>query len=184
MADPMRWISYFILAYVMVGLQMGLAGAMQVHGARPNLVLIAVVFIALNAPRDAALLGAFILGAMQDLTSQGALGLYAFSYGVVALMVVSTQQVALRNHPLTHVAMVLIGGMITALVLTLHAWLRPPPMSELIGGAHAIRPAVGPFFSSAVYSAVLAPILIWGILQRMRGLFHFQSSRRRGPAYR
>ena len=122
----MRWISYFILAYVILGLQTGIAAAMQWRNSGPNLVLLGVVFIAMNAPRNVALLGSFILGAMQDLCTQGTMGLYALSYGLVAMFVVTAQQAVYREHPLTHFSLTLIGGLITAGVLYVHDLIRPP----------------------------------------------------------
>ena len=41
----MRWLTYFILAYVIVGLQIGLGDYVRYQGAAPNLVLLAVIFI-------------------------------------------------------------------------------------------------------------------------------------------
>jgi rod shape-determining protein MreD len=157
----MRWFSFFILAYLVLGLQAGIGTAMQYDGARPNLVLLAVVFIAMNAPRDAALLAAFMLGALQDLSGQGTIGLYCFSYGLVAMFVVAVHQAVYREHPLTHVALALAGGLITALV-------APP--------GRALQ-----LFGSAVYSAILAPLVLGG-LQRIKSVFQFLPTRnRRGP---
>ena len=83
----MRWLSYFILGYLAVALQIGLAPYLAYRGAVPNFVLLAAIFIAVNAPREAALLGCFMLGAMQDLVTQQPPGLFAFSYGLVSLLV-------------------------------------------------------------------------------------------------
>jgi rod shape-determining protein MreD len=168
----MRWLSFFMLAYVAVGLQTGIAAAIQWHGAGPNLVLIAAVFIAMNAPRDVGLLGAFILGALQDLTSGSALGLYAFSYGLVALFVASARQVVYREHPLTHFSLTLMGGFVTGTVLAIHGWWRRHDASPLLAESPLL------LFYTAVYSAVLAPFVL-GILQRMTRAFKFESSRRR-----
>lgn len=182
----MRWISYFLLAYVTLGLQTGIARAMQVKNAGPNLVLLAVVFVGMNAPREAALLGAFVLGALQDLTSQGTMGLYCLSYALVAMFVVTARQALYREHPLTHFSLTLSGGLITAAVLAIHGWLRPP-MLAMGGGPHAaaaaaVRPAVLPLFYTAIYSAVLAPFVL-GVLQRMKRFFGFAPGRRvRWPA--
>src|SRR5689334_580391 len=104
----MRWLAYFILAYVALGLQMGLAPYLTFRGAPPNLVLLAVIFIALNAPRDPALLGCFGLGLLQDLATGQQPGLYAFSYGIVAMLVVAVQQTVYRQHPLTHASLALV----------------------------------------------------------------------------
>ena len=173
----MRWISYFILAYVTVGVQTGLGRAMQWHEAVPNFVLMAVVFVSMNAPREVGLLGSFILGAMQDLTAQGTVGLYGFSYGIVALFVMAVRQAVYREHPLTHASLALAGGLITAVILALHGWIHPPT-PQMAGGeeVHAVRLAISPLFYSALYTAVLAPIVI-GFLQRIKTVFQFQTSR-------
>jgi rod shape-determining protein MreD len=162
----MRWLSFFIFAYIVLGLQSGIARAMEWHSAGPNFVLVAVVFISLSAPREAALLGCFMLGAMQDLTSQSTLGLFAFSYGLVAIFIVAIQKAVYRRHPIMQFILVLLAGCLTAIILALHGWIRPP------------GPATAPFFVTAVYSAILAPLILGG-LQRIEGVFHFQSRRRR-----
>jgi rod shape-determining protein MreD len=165
----MSWTAFAILAYVTLGLQTGLSAALHVGGAGPNFVLISVIFICLNAPRDTALLAAFLLGALQDLTSQGTMGLYSFSYGLVALMAVSARQTIYREHALTHFSLVLAAGILTAVVLALHDRIRPP--------GSGIRPAAWPLFYSAFYSALIA-ILLLGALQRIKGVFRFKSSQR------
>lgn len=167
----MRWLSFFILAYLALGLEAGLARAIEWQNAAPNFVLIALVFIALGAPRDAALLGCFILGALHDFASQGTLGLLAFTYGLCGAMIVSLQSAVNRKHPLTHFIFALLAGLLAATILALHGWIRPP--LEQLG-----RAPIWPLFSSAVYSAVIAPPLIFG-LQKMSKVFRFQSSRRR-----
>ncbi len=167
----MRWISFFILAYLGLGLQTGISAAMATHGAGPNLVLIMVVFIAMNAPRDAALMGAFLLGFMQDLCAQGPMGLYAFSYGIVAMFVGASKQALHREHPLTHFTLTLMGGIIAGIILLARSYLHRPALS------------VAPLFYTALYSAILAPVLL-GILQRLAVAFRFQTPRRRMYAQR
>src|SRR5262245_5852688 len=128
----MRWFTYFILAYMMMGLQIGLKPFVTVAGnVWPNFVLLAVIFIAINAPRDAALLGAFGLGLMQDLCTAEVLGLFAISYSLVAMFTVSTQQVVYRGHPLTHFSLALFGGLICAFVAILHGLIHGPRLSPM-----------------------------------------------------
>jgi rod shape-determining protein MreD len=176
----MRALSYFILAYITLGLQAGIARAMQWNTAGPNFVLLAVIFIALNAPRDTALLACFGLGAMQDLTSGGTMGLYALCYGIVALFIVAIQQAVYRRHPVTHLMLAMVAGLMVALILAFHGWLRPPGPDKAPDGEHlsALHTPVLPLFYTAIYSAILAPFVIGG-LQRFSRLFHFQSARRR-----
>jgi rod shape-determining protein MreD len=177
----MRWPTCFILAYVAVALQIALAPYLKYHGAAPNLVLLAVVYIAINAPRDAALLGCFCLGLMQDLVTQQPPGLYAFAYGLVALFVVATQQVVYKGHPLTHFTLALVGGLMTAAVLLAHSMVRPASprikVGDLILPAHRLSPTL--LLEGALYTALLAPVAL-GLLGRVKGLFAFQSVRRKG----
>ena len=176
----MRWIAYFILAYVAIGLQIGLSAYAGVWGAAPNLVLLAVIFIAINAPRDAALLGCFCLGVLQDLVTQQQPGLFALSYGIVAMFVVSTHHVVYREHPLTHFSMALIGGLVTAGVLLLHGWIHPPgpKVSTPDLTLPAVRLSVATEFTRALYTAILAVPVLW-VLQRLKKAFSFQPPRRK-----
>jgi rod shape-determining protein MreD len=177
----MRWPSYIILAYLVVGLQIGLAPYVGYKGAAPNLVLLAAVFIAVNAPRDAALLGCFILGFLQDLVTQQQPGLFAFSYGLVALLVVNTQQVVYKDHPLTHFSLALAAGLVTAAIILAHGWLRPPVLKPVDGRTmlRSVRPSATIELTRVLYTALLAPIVL-GVFRRIKGIFGFHGSRRRG----
>lgn len=186
----MRWLTYFILAYVALGVQVGLGDYVSYQGAAPNLVLLAAIFIAINAPRDAALLGCFAMGVMQDLLTQQPPGLYAFAYGLVGLMVAGTNQVVYREHPLTQFSMALGGGLVVAIVLLILGWIQPAGARETIwiGGAgptqttqvsvEAVRTSPATEFTRAIYTAVLAPFVL-GLLQRMKKAFSFQPPRRK-----
>jgi len=164
----MRWLSYFILAYVVLGLQAGLSAFVQFRGAAPNLVLLCVLFISLCAPRDAALLGAFGLGLMQDLLTQQPMGLYAFSYGIIAMLVVPSQSMVYREHPVTHVSIALVGSVICSMVIVIHGWI----------GRSAVRISPTTLLYQTLYTALLAPLFI-GVLMRVRKAFAFQTPRRR-----
>jgi len=176
----MRWFAYFILAYVMLGLQLGLGAHMQYRGTSPNLVLLVVIFLSLNAPRDEAMLGSFLLGAMQDLVTLEPMGLYAFSYGLVAMLVSLVGQLAYREHPLTHFFMTVVGGVMTAVLLMIHGWIHPLSPAHTQAGVviHAVRQSPRVLMVSVIYTAILAPIVL-GILQRMHRMFAFQPSARR-----
>jgi rod shape-determining protein MreD len=180
----MSWISYFILAYFSVAMQVGAARAVEWHNGRPDLVLIAAVFIALNAPRDSALLGCFILGAMHDLSGQGPPGLYAFSYGMVGLLILPIQRGLHRDHPVTHVLVTLFAGLVTWGIILVHQTIQPERAEVMPGGGGmAIHISSGAGLGTAVYSALLAPFVLW-MLNRWRGFFHFHRLRRRIMATR
>jgi rod shape-determining protein MreD len=170
----MRWLSFFILAYLTMAVQLGLSGYMTWQGAAPNLVLPIVVFIAVNARREEALLGAFLLGALQDLFTQQPLGLYAFSYSMVGLFVVGTQPVVYRDHPLTHLFVTLAAALLTGAMGMFNAWAYP----RLHGMAEYAGPSVAGTFGRAMYTALLAPVLL-AVLVRMKGMFGFRGEKHR-----
>jgi len=175
----MRWLTYFILAYVTLGLQIGAGPFIRYQGAAPNLVLLAVIFIAMNAPRDAALLGALCLGLLQDFLTQQQPGLFALSYGLVGMIIVGAHDVAYRGHFLTHISLALIGGFITMGILLAHGWLHPAAAGTMDNGImlKALRPSPGLEFTRVIYTAALSPIVL-GILQRLKKKFGFQPVRR------
>ncbi len=171
----MRLIPYIILAYLALGLQVGLSEYVMWNGAKPNFVLLAAVFIAINAPRDAALLGCFGLGIVQDLLTAQAPGLHALSYGLLGMMLSNAQSAVYRRHPLTHVTVACLGGVITTVILYVQSavWSRwidesTPP---------AVRLSLANLLLGIVYTAALAPFVI-GVLQRIRVAFSFQPPRR------
>jgi rod shape-determining protein MreD len=177
----MRSLGYFILAYVALGLQVGVGRYLSWHDARPNLVLIAVVYLALHARREPALLGCFFVGLCQDLLSQQPPGLYALAYGLVGLVVSGTHQAIKRDHPLTHFALALVGGLMTAVLLAAHTLLRPAGPARVVGdmAAPPLRGDLLPLFVSAGYTALLAPVLLW-VVGRVARAFALHGHYRRG----
>jgi rod shape-determining protein MreD len=176
----MRWLTYFILAYVTLGLQLGLGAHLQFRGGSPNLPLLVVVFISLNAPRDEAMLGSLLLGAMQDLVTLEPMGLYALSYGLVAILISSAGQLTFREHPLTHVFMTLISGIVTSTVLLVHGWIHPLGPAQHVGDTviRAVHQSPRLLAVTVIYTALLAPIVL-GFLQRIQRTFSFDQPRRR-----
>ncbi|HYO11353.1 MAG TPA: rod shape-determining protein MreD [Tepidisphaeraceae bacterium] len=165
----MRLPAYLILAYLAIGLQLGLGEPLRVGNCRPDLVLLAVIFIAIHAPRDAALLGCFGIGAIQDLVTLNSLGVCALAYSLVGMFTVSTQELIYRAHPVTHFSLGFVGSLLAAVVVLVHGWIRGPSASvtQLLG--------------NALYTACAAPVVL-GLLNLARKPFSFQS-RRRGRAY-
>jgi rod shape-determining protein MreD len=163
----MKWLSFCILAYIALGVQVALSGYIEVGGAAPNLVLLAVIFLAVNGTREQALLGGFFLGLLQDLLTLHPMGTWALAYALVSMLVFSMQEVVYREHPLTHFFLALLGGILCGMVLTAHGVVYPLLHKGSNPGA-----AVG-LFGGALYTAVLAPIVL-GILQRMKSAFGFR----------
>lgn len=161
----MRWASFILLAYVMLGLQIGLGGIAQVGSAPINFVLIAATFIAINAQRDPALIGCFVLGLLHDIVGIAPIGTYALAYSLLALLVAGTERSLSVEHPFTHFFVTLFGGIVVAIVLLIH-------------GHFSFHGEPVPFFpalSGAFFTALLALPILWG-LTRLRRSFRFRTS--------
>jgi rod shape-determining protein MreD len=165
-------LSWFILVYLVLGLQSGLSPYILINDAAPNLVLPIVIFLALFVPRDPALLGAYIIGLTQDVISEEPLGMHALVYGVVALFVRATQPMLYREHWMTQLLLALGGGALHATLITL-ACLNP--------AAHMTRPPFDLLLTTVLYTTALTPLMLL-VLHRIRGAFAFTTTSRKGVA--
>jgi rod shape-determining protein MreD len=166
----LRWFVYFIFVYILLGIQLGIGSFAAFRGVTPNLLLIVVIFISLNAPREQALLGSFLLGVMQDLIALQPLGLYAFSYGLISLLAVVTAESVKRKHPITHIAFTFCGGVLLGMLLIVHDYFRPASPLQHIGPRVVVV--------MVIYTTLLSPFVI-GIMQLMDRLFAFEQHGRR-----
>lgn len=162
----MRWLPFILLAYVMLGLQIGLGGLPRAGAV--NFVLIAAVFLSLNATRSVAVPACFGLGLLQDLAGIGPIGTFALIYSIVAMLIAGTDRALSAEHPLTHFVITLAGGVVTAIVLWLHGKVAK----------YGVPMPLGPGLVSAFYSAVVAMPALW-VLNRMRRYFRFRIGQRR-----
>ncbi len=163
----MRWLPFVVLAYVMLGLQIGLGGIAQLGPGSVNFVLIAAVFIAINAPRNPAVIACFSLGLLHDIVGIGPIGQYAFAYSLLTLLMAGTDRALSIDHPLTHFFVTLFGGVVVAIVVYIVSlrwnWSTPLPF--------------WPNLVTAFYSAVLSLPVLWA-LTRLRKSFRFRASHR------
>jgi hypothetical protein len=106
---------------------------------------------------------------------------YAFSYGLAALLVTGSAQVVYRDHPLTHLALALAAGIIVMFVALLSERIHPAA-PEVVSGKTTVMPAArvafGTEFRRLVYTTLLAPIVLW-VLGRIRRAFAFKGSYRK-----
>jgi rod shape-determining protein MreD len=174
----MRTLSFFMLAYLVTAIQLGVNGFVNWGGAAPNLTLPVVIFFVINARREEALIAALLLGLCQDLFAQQPMGLYTLAYGLVGLFVVGAQPAVYRDHPLTHFFITLVAALVTAAVVWFNDWAYP-----ILHHLEAIRPSVTAALGSALFTALVAPLLL-GILSRIKGVFGFRSGRQQAYSTR
>lgn len=130
----MRWIPFLLLAWIFVGLEIGLRAAMPFgeQGIAPSFVLILAVYAAMGAPKPHALWAAVLLGACVDLSSRrvlvspaGAsdlivLGPNVLGYVLLAQFTLTMRGVVFRKNPISLAFLALLGGSVcTVLVVAL-----------------------------------------------------------------
>lgn len=164
----MRWLSFAILAYLAVAVQVGLGGLLDIGSATPNIALAAAVFVALHARRERALVGAMLLGLGQDLFTQQPMGLYAFSYGLTALFVVGLQTPAYQNSLIGRLIVMSAAAGVSGAVVAFNEWAYPILHGQAGSGLSLISTA-----ASALYTAVLGTAILSG-LARVKGVFAFR----------
>ena len=176
----MRWFTFFIVSYLMLGVQLGAGSFISYRDVSPNLPLLVVIFISLNASKNAALLGSFVIGCMQDLGTLQPLGLFAFAYGIISLLIVSSVESVRRSHPLTHLSFTFLAGILLGMLLIVHDFFKPTGASVVYGGTVIGALRIGPrvVAVSVIYTTLLAPLVI-GLLQLAQSLFAFEQHGRR-----
>jgi len=160
----MRWFPCFLLMLVLLTAQSTLAPRLAVFGARPDWLLVAVVFLGLFAsPRQAAI-GGWLLGAGADLLTLERFGLMATSYGLAALMVASGREFLFRFRWVTQLCVTLV----TCLVVHA-AWLVYHRIAYASAGS-----VLGDFGTEVVltslYTAAWAPLMHRALLSVARPL--------------
>jgi rod shape-determining protein MreD len=160
-----RWFTFIVLAYFMLGLQIGLGGIAQIGSGQINFVLIAATFIAINARRDPALIACFTLGFLHDLVGVAPLGTYALAYSMIAWLVEGTDRALSPEHPFTHWVVTLFGGVVTAILVYVHGHVA----------SYGVATPLWPGLLGAFYSALAAVPVLWA-LGKFRKRFRFRSS--------
>jgi len=159
----MRWIGFLILLALAAVLQSTVVSWIRIQRIGPDLVFLLALFYLLYAEPLDALIVAWLAGLTLDLFSQVRLGTFAFSFGLVGLVLVRLRQLVFRDHPVTQLFLALVGCELTqAVARSVTAVLEPRlawgPTDVLLGALY-----------TALYTAVLAPYVLW-LLLRFRGV--------------
>jgi cell shape-determining protein MreD len=113
--------------------------------------------------------------------TQQPLGLNALAYALGGMMIYSVQHVVHREHVLTQFSTTLLAGLVAVGLLLLHEHVQPPGAERVLDGSiavEALRTGSGTLLLGILYTAALAPVVLWP-LQRLRRVFAFESTRKR-----
>lgn len=164
----MRWFAFGILAAVLLTLQSSVAPWLEVFGARPDWLLVAVVFLGLYARGRDAIIASWVIGACADLMTIERFGLLAVSYTLAAILVTVAREYLLRYRPRTQFVVTLV-----VCLLLQTAWLVYRRASYGPVGSIVVE-WVGRPVLTAVYTACWAPPVHWILLNmsRLLGIVH------------
>lgn len=141
---------------VAVAFELTVAERVSFLGGRPELLLTLACFAALFASRPGqGWAVAWILGLAKDCGSALPLGFHAFLFTALAWGLVHLQRYVFREHPLTQAAIVLGAALAIDLIAAL--------FTCLVAGGIPFWILVFKAFAGAILSAVLAPVVFWGL---------------------
>lgn len=194
----MRWVVFAVAAVVGVVFDTGLSEVLRIEklgNVRPSLCAVIAVFVALSAPRTAALWACLVLGVLLDLaqplTVAGnrvvyLIGPCALGYLLGGWLVISWRSMVFRRRPLTIGAMtllLLLAAQVVAVTVYLvraQAWY---PGQAIVWTDTSTLSELGRRLLAAVYSGLVAIPFGWLLVQTL-GLWGFQTVPHRPPTIR
>ncbi|MFH1108177.1 MAG: rod shape-determining protein MreD [Planctomycetota bacterium] len=160
----MRWLTFAVLAVIALTLQAAVASRIELFAARPDFLLIVVVFLSLYAPPNNAIAAAWILGVCADLMTIERFGLIALSYGLTAMSLASVRENLFRYRVLTQAVVTFAACLLvrTAWTVYYHGLYGAtvPLFKDWVGGA----------VIASIYTAALAPPMFRALLPMSRSL--------------
>ena len=147
--------SIILLSFVFLMVLMLLPLSDSLRFARPEFVLLGLIYWSMALPQRVGITYAWLVGLMMDVLMGGMMGIMAFSYAFIIYMVLKFH-LQLRQYPLWQQA-----AFIFTLVLLLQLLLVA--LSSHTAGFHVFMPAVA--------STILWPV-IYAILRKLRRSFN------------
>jgi len=184
----MRWITFFLLLYLMTALQWSHLGAIPVRGndwPMIDFLPMLAVFYALFATDSAAPLAALLCGLAFDIGNEDYIGTNMIPLALIAWLIVRIRLSIFREHFISQLVMTLIALLAYGLLSTtfrklIGAPLEGGPFSGRSINGNAFWTHLGHLAGNAVYTAIVAPVVFW-LLFRIRHLLGFTSH---GPRVR
>jgi rod shape-determining protein MreD len=167
----MRWITFFILLYLMAALQESHLGAIP-HpqgDAWPAIEYLPIlaIFYALYAAESAAPLAGLLCGLLYDFANSDFLGINAVPLALVALLIVRVRLSIFREHFMSQLLITLFSIVAFGVFSMVARLIANSPLQ-----GHSVWAHVATFAGDAVYSSLIAPFIFWALF-RAPGLLGF-----------
>jgi rod shape-determining protein MreD len=160
----MRWFPLIFLAAALLVLQSTVAPRLEVLGARPDWVLVVVVFLAMHAASREGIIASWMIGLCADLMTLERLGFLAVSYGLVAMAVASVRDYLFRRRAMTQFVTTLVACLMVRLAWTVYVRVLYDP------GEGVLMSLGVDVLLASVYTALWAPIVHPVLLRLSRAI--------------
>ncbi len=148
----MRWLPVIAVSLLAIVAQTSVVPLLAIRGARPDLILVVVVFWAWHLPFPPAVGMGLAMGVAAGLFSAEPVGLFAALYLAVALAAYRLREFLFLRHVITQMVVTGLFAVLAAMVLSAWvAWQYHEPG----------RPASisGTLLAGAAYTALCAPVI-------------------------
>ena len=160
----MRWLIFTILAIAALTLQSSIAPRVAPLGARPDWLLVFVVFIALHAPPRQAIVAAWIIGGLADVMTIERVGLIAASYTLAAVAITCVRDYLFRDRASTALIVTLLACLAVRTLWTVYGQSMYGPLRSM-----SATLSVDVLLASAHTALWAVPLHrgLWGISQTL-----------------
>lgn len=177
----MNWLVFLIVAWLVLGMEVGLRDAFQVGASSiaPSFLMVLVVFVGLWARPATLLVASAVLGVLMDLVHQVPtrdgetvviVGPWALGCMAAGYTVLNFRGMMFRRNPITAGILTVIAGAVAAAVVVALLRVRSSYDRIEFGGATL---ELWPRLASALYTGVVAIPMTW-LLHRLGGLMGFR----------
>jgi len=167
-AIKLRWLPLGVVAAVCAVMQGTLGAWIEVQGARPSFLFMAVTFYGLHSPTVNAGIAGWVLGLAADLTSEAHFGVQSLTFALAGMAASRLRSLFVAENPIVQICItgLLCWASYTAIFL-IDAWRSN--WSAWGPGRLAVIAAW-----TALYTAVLTPYAHWlgGRISGWLGLEH------------
>ena len=167
----MRWVRFSTLLLVCTLLNAGNllnSVSLSSFNIRPDLLLILLVFLAINCETSDAITASFIVGFAADI-SGSAIGPYMISFGLIGSVISQMHKVVIMKRMVHQAAAIFVAGIITGILARFLTFFKT---GETASNVYVV------VLGSCFYSALVGPV-VWMGLSALSGWLGVRKSRYR-----
>jgi rod shape-determining protein MreD len=153
----MRWLRFSFFLFFLVLLNAGnLLNTVSLSSfeIRPDLLLILLVFVAINCETSDAVTASFVIGFAADI-SGAAMGPYTVSFGLAGSLISQLRKVVIMKRVVHQASAIFVTGLVAGLLVQLLTFFKT---GETASNVYVV------LLGSCFYSGVIGPVIWHGLL--------------------